>query len=305
VGAARLLRGLVQVVDAASLTAIVNVGDDVELHGLHVSPDLDTITYTLAGAVSADRGWGLEGETWQAMAMLRRYGAETWFNLGDRDLGTHLFRTGRLRAGATLSQVTAAVAVAWDLPLRLLPVTDDPLRTVVDTVDEGEIGFQEYFVRRAHEVAVRGVRFAGADRARPAPGVVDALEEAEVVVIAPSNPVVSVAPVLAVAEVAAVLRRRRRHVVGVSPIVGGRALKGPADRLLRELGHEASAVGVAALHREVTGTLVIDEVDAGLAERVAALGVRPVVGPTVMTGPAEARSLARLVLDAGSGAAGR
>jgi LPPG:FO 2-phospho-L-lactate transferase len=298
VGAARLLAGLVQVVPAEDLTAIVNVGDDIELHGLHVSPDLDTVTYTLAGAVSAERGWGLDGESWQAMEMLRRYGGVDWFSLGDRDLGTHLYRTHRLRQGATLSQVTAEIAAAWELPLRLLPVTDDRLRTMVTTPDEGEIGFQEYFVRRHHDVAVLDIRFDGADRTRPGPGVLDALERADRIVIAPSNPLVSVAPVLAVPGVAGVLQRRRAAVVAVSPIIGGKALKGPADRLLVELGHEPSAVGVAACYRDVAGTLVLDDVDAGLAPAVADLGVRPVVGPTVMSGPAEARRLAELTLDA-------
>jgi LPPG:FO 2-phospho-L-lactate transferase len=298
VGAARLLGGLVQVVPAEQLTAVVNVGDDTELHGLHISPDLDTITYTLAGAVSAERGWGLEGETWQAMDMLGRYGGEAWFSLGDRDLGTHLFRTHRLRQGATLAEVTAEIAAAWELPLRMLPVTDDRLRTMVTTVDEGEIGFQEYFVRRHHDVAVTAVRFEGADATTPAPGVLDALERAERIVIAPSNPLVSVGPVLAVPGVREALLRRRRSVVAVSPIVGGKALKGPADRLLVELGHEAGVPGVAAFYRDVAAVLVMDELDAGLAGEVEARGMRPVVGPTIMSGPAEARRLAELVLGA-------
>ena len=298
VGAARLLNGLIQVVPTEDLTAIVNVGDDIELHGLHVSPDLDTITYTVSGAVSTERGWGLEGETWQAMDMLRHYGGEAWFGLGDRDLGTHLFRTARLRQGATLSQVTDEIGRAWALPLRLLPVTDDPVRTMVTTVDEGEIGFQEYFVRRAHDVAVSSVRFAGASSARPAPGVVEALDEAATIVIAPSNPLVSVAPVLAVPGVREALIRRRSSVVAVSPLVGGKALKGPADRLLRELGHDAGAAGIAAYYRDVAATLVLDEIDADQADSVAARGLRPVVGPTVMSGPAEAKALAELVLNA-------
>jgi LPPG:FO 2-phospho-L-lactate transferase len=299
VGAARLLTGLVQVVPPADLTAIANVGDDVELHGLHVSPDLDTITYTVAGAVSAERGWGLEGETWQAMEVLRRYGGEAWFSLGDRDLGTHLFRTQRLRQGAPLSTVTAEIAAAWQLPLRLLPATDDRLRTMVTTPDEGEIGFQEYFVRRQHDVPVLDVRFDGAATARPAPGVLEALRRAAVIVIAPSNPLVSVAPVLAVPGVRQVLEQRRASVVAVSPIVGGRALKGPAARLLEELGHDASALGVAALYRQVAQTVVIDDVDADLAGAIVDLGVRAVVGPSIMSGPAEARRLAELVLAGG------
>jgi LPPG:FO 2-phospho-L-lactate transferase len=232
------------------------------------------------------------------MDMLRHYGGDAWFSLGDRDLGTHLYRTARLRQGAPLSQVTAEIARAWALPLRLLPVSDDVVRTMVTTVDEGEIGFQEYFVGRAHDVAVSSIRFEGADSARPAPGVLDAIEHAATVVIAPSNPLVSVAPVLAVPGVRDALVHRRSSVVAVSPLVGGKALKGPADRLLSELGHEPGAAGIASYYREVAATLVLDDVDADSAGDVAARGMRPVVGPTVMSGPEEARRLAELTLGA-------
>ncbi len=283
----------------AELTAIVNVGDDVELHGLHVSPDLDTVTYTVAGAIDPERGWGLAGETWHAMEALARYpGARTWFNLGDRDLATHLYRTDRLRAGATLSAVTAEIASAWELGLRLLPVTDDRLRTMVTVEDEGEIGFQEYFVRRHHDVAVRSVRFEGAAGAKPAPGVRDARGAADRVLIAPSNPIVSIDPVLAVPGVREAVVARRDDAVAVSPIVAGAALKGPADRLLRELGHEASVVGIARLYAPLAATLVVDEADAGRAAEVEAAGMRCVVAPTIMRGPVEAAALADLVLAA-------
>jgi LPPG:FO 2-phospho-L-lactate transferase len=298
VGAARLLTGLVQVRPPTELTAVVNVGDDVEMHGLHISPDLDTVTYTVAGAIDPDRGWGLAGETWHAMEALRRYpAARAWFNLGDRDLATHLYRTDRLRAGASLSTVTAEIAAAWDLGLCLLPVSDDPVRTFL-TVDGGEIGFQEYFVHRQHAVAASSVRFDGADDATPAPGVLDAIATAERVVIAPSNPIVSIAPVLAVRGVQAAVAARRDDVVAVSPIVAGAALKGPADRLLRELGHEASVVGVARLYSSIAGTLVIDDADADLAPAVEAEGLRCVVAPTIMRGPKEAAALAEVVLAA-------
>jgi LPPG:FO 2-phospho-L-lactate transferase len=296
VGAARLLRGLVGAVDPDDLTAIVNVGDDMELHGLHISPDLDTVVYTVSGQVSRERGWGLEGETWQAMEMVRRYGGADWFSLGDRDLGTHLFRTDQLRQGRALHQVTADIALAWGLEFTIVPATDDRLRTMVTVPEEGEISFQEYFVGRAHAVPVSAVRFDGADRARPAPGVMEALEAADRIVVAPSNPAVSIDPVLAVPGVADVLRRRREAVVGVSPIVGGRALKGPADRLLVELGREATVVGVAGWYREVIGTLVIDRVDAGLAAAVEELGVGAVVTDTVMSEPGVTGSLARTVI---------
>ncbi len=296
VGAARLLRGLTAVVADEDLTAIVNVGDDMILHGLHISPDLDTIVYTVSGNVSTERGWGLEGETWQAMEMLGRYGGADWFSLGDRDLGTHLYRTQRLAEGAGLSQVAAEIAGAWGLGFTVLPVTDDRLRTMVTTVDEGEISFQEYFVGRRHDVAVTRVRFDGADRSVPAPGVLESLDEAGRIVIAPSNPAVSIDPALAVPGLGDLLRRRRESVVAVSPIVGGKALKGPADRLLRELGRDASVVGVAQWYREMVGTLVIDTVDADLAPAVEAEGVRAVVTETVMADRAVTEALARTVL---------
>lgn len=301
VGAARFLAGLVRVVPPGEVTAVVNVADDVELHGLHVSPDLDTVTYTLAGAVDATRGWGLADETWHAMEALARYGDETWFSLGDRDLATHLHRTRRLREGASLSTVTAEIARAWGLRLRILPVSDDPVRTRVTLPEEGgvEVGFQEYFVRRRHAVPVSSVRFEGAERARPAPGVLEALEDADRIVVAPSNPIVSIGPILALPAVAQTLARRRDRVVAVSPIVAGAALKGPADRLLTELGHEASVVGVARLYAPFAATLVIDDADRERAEAVEAAGIRAVVAPTVMSGPEEAATLARTVLEAG------
>jgi LPPG:FO 2-phospho-L-lactate transferase len=288
---------MVQAVPPGDVTAIVNVGDDVELHGLHISPDLDTITYTVAGAIDLERGWGLGGETWHAMEALARYPrARTWFNLGDRDLATHLYRTDRLRSGASLSEVSAEVAEAWDLGLRLLPVTDDRLQTRVTVAGEGEIGFQEYFVERHHDVAVTAVRFDGAEQAQPAPGVLAAIGGARRVVVAPSNPIVSIDPVLTVPGVRAAVEARRAEVVAVSPIIAGAALKGPADRLLRELGHDASVVGVARLYAPFVGTLVIDEADAGHAAAVEEAGVRCVVAPTVMHGVAEATRLAEVVL---------
>ncbi len=302
VGAARFLSGLLQVVDPSEVTAIVNTGDDTDLHGLAISPDLDTITYTLAGAVDEERGWGLRGETWTAMESLERYGGTTWFRLGDRDLATHLYRTGRLREGAPLSQVTAELAAAWGLRLRLLPMSDDPVRTRLLLVppspdaDAVEISFQEYFVKLRHDVPVAAVRFEGAEAAAPGPGVLEALEEAETIVIAPSNPVVSIGPVLAVKGVLDVLVRRRRQVVAISPIVAGAALKGPADRLLAELGGEASVAGVARWHSPHAGTLVFDQLDAEMSGAVRQAGMRPVVTDTVMRTPEIAAALARTVL---------
>jgi LPPG:FO 2-phospho-L-lactate transferase len=306
VGAARYLAGLVQVVDPAEVTAVVNTGDDTTLHGLRISPDLDTVTYTLAGASNTTLGWGLEGETWQAMDALARFEAQapagsraggTWFRLGDRDLATHLYRTGRLAEGAPLSTVTAELTRAWALPLRLVPMSDDPVATMVTVVGEGEIGFQEYFVGRRHSVPVAGVRFDGIERARPAPGVIDAVAGATRIVIAPSNPVVSIGPVVAVPGIGERLRERRDDVVAVSPIVAGAALKGPADRMLTELGHESSVVGIARLYAPIAGTLVVDEADAHRAPEVEAAGMRCVVAPTIMSGPAEAAALARVTLE--------
>ncbi len=301
VGAARLLRGLVRVVPPAEVTAVVNTGDDTVLHGLVICPDLDTVTYTLAGLNDDGRGWGLAGETWTVMDALDRLGGETWFRLGDRDLATHLYRTQRLADGATLSRVTREITAALGIGARLLPMSDDAVRTRVTLVGGPEISFQEYFVRRQHAVAVESVRFEGAERSTPAPGVLDSLTSGDVVVICPSNPVVSIGPLLAVPGIADALRRRRARVVAVSPIVAGVALKGPADRLMTELGEEPSVVGVGRMYAEVAGTLVVDESDAALAAEVEALGIRCVVAPTVMRSVDDAERLSTTVLDAVSG----
>ena len=280
------------------ITAIVNTGDDLVLHGLYISPDLDTVTYTLAGAVNPETGWGLAGESWRSMEALARYGGQTWFRLGDLDLATHLYRTQRLSEGAPLSEVTGEIARAWGLELNLLPMSDDPVRTMLEVDGEGEISFQDYFVARRHDVAVKGVRFAGAGAARPGPGVIEALAGAAAVVICPSNPIVSIGPVLAVPGLEEALRARRDDTVAVSPIVAGAALKGPADRLLTELGHEASVVGVARLYAPLAAALVIDESDAALAGAVEAEGMRAVVAPSIMTSPEAARALAEAALGA-------
>ncbi len=298
VGAARLLRGMVEVVPAEEIVAIVNTGDDTVLHGLHISPDLDTVLYTLADAINPDTGWGLAGETWQVMESLGRLGGITWFNLGDKDLATHCYRTQRLSEGAPLGQVTAELSRAFGVDVRLVPVTDDPLRTHLQLVDGPEVGFQEYFVHRRHEVAVTGVRFEGAEDATPGPGVLEAIDGAETIVVCPSNPVVSIGPLTAVPGVLDRLAARRDRIVGISPIIAGVALKGPADRLLSEMGFEPSVVGVARWYAPWVGTLVIDEADAGLARAVEAEGIRCVVAPTVMATRDRSASLARAVLDA-------
>jgi LPPG:FO 2-phospho-L-lactate transferase len=305
VGAARYLAGLVQVVPPGDVTAVVNTADDLWLHGLRICPDLDTLTYTLAGAIDADRGWGLAGESWRVMEALERYGPSspvgsdaglTWFRLGDTDLATHLYRTARLAEGADLAQVTAEVTAAWGVGARLLPMTTDPVETRLTVAEEGEIGFQEYFVHRRHDVSVSAVRFAGVDVAQPGPGVIDALAGAERVVVAPSNPIVSIGPILSVTGVRQALEARRQDVVAVSPIVAGAALRGPADRLMAQLGHEPSVVGVARLYAPVAATLVVDTADAARAGEVEAAGMRCVVDPTVMHGPPEAAALAEVTL---------
>jgi len=306
VGAARLLRGAQDVVVGPSLTAIVNVADDDVISGLSISPDLDTVVYTCAEAIDPDRGWGLADETWRAMESQRRYTDSAgrsdvgWFNLGDRDLGTHLYRSARLARGATLSEVTAEIAAAWGLSMRVVPVSDDAIATRLVT-DEGEIAFQDYFVRLQHGVEVHGVSFAGAMTATAAPGVLDAIAAAEVIIIAPSNPIVSIGPVLAVPGVRDALVARRDDTVAISGIIGGKALKGPADRLLVELGHESSAVGVARLYAEFAATLVVDDVDAGLADAVEATGMRCVVAPTIMSTRADAAALTSVCIDAAGG----
>jgi LPPG:FO 2-phospho-L-lactate transferase len=309
VGAARFLSGLVQVRPAPEITAIVSTGDDVVLHGLHISPDLDTVTYTLAGAINSETGWGLAGETWNAMDALQRYedvrplassAGATWFRLGDRDIATHLYRTHRLREGASLSDVTAEITAAWGLALRVLPMSDDRIETRVVVAGEGEVGFQEYFVGRQHRVAIEGIRLDGVDGALPAPGVLDAVDSAETVVIAPSNPIVSIGPILSIAGVRNALAERRANVVAVSPIIAGAALKGPADRMLAELGHEPSVVGIARLYADLAATLVVDSADSELAGAVEAEGVRCIVAETVMSSPAIAAALAETVVSSGS-----
>ncbi len=298
-----MLSGLQGVVAPSSITAVVNVGDDTVLHGLHISPDLDTITYTLAGLDNRETGWGVTGESWTVMEELAGLGGDTWFRLGDRDLATHLLRTARLGAGATLSEVTAFLASRREVGVHLLPVTDDPVRTMLTLAEATElgpagteVGFQDYFVRLRHAVSVRAVRFDGAEAARPAPGVLEAVAHAERIVVCPSNPIVSIGPLLAIPGVLAALGARREDIVAVSPIIAGAALRGPADRLMAELGSEPTVVGVARLYAPWVHTLVVDEADRAQAGAVEATGVRCVVAPTVMDSPERAAALARVVI---------
>ena len=298
VGAARMLDALLQVVDPEDLVGIVNTGDDLTLHGLRICPDLDTITYTLSGLNNTETGWGLTGESWRVMSELDALGGEAWFSLGDRDLATHLYRSERLRQGDSLTAITASLGSRLGCPVRLLPVTEDEIATVFETPSEGRLSFQEYFVRHHHGVAVTSVSIEGASEARPAPGVLDALRDADQIVIAPSNPLISIAPILAVPGVADLLSSRRDDVVAISPIIGGRALKGPADRLLEELGHDVSPAGIAKIYSPFASTLIIDTVDEALADSVRAHGMACVVTDTIMSEPGVARSLATVVRNA-------
>ena len=301
VGAARFLRGLLRIRRPADVAAIVNVGDDFTLHGLNISPDLDTVTYTLAEQINPETGWGRAGETWRVLTELGRLGGQDWFKLGDLDLALHLFRTQRRSEGASLSQVTGEIAARFGLELTLLPVSDDPIATRITPAEPdgaAEIDFQDYFVAHQHGIAVRSVRFAGIESAQPAPGVLDALSSAGTVVVAPSNPFVSIGPVIDVPQVRDTLSSRRDSVVAVSPIVGGASIKGPAGAMMRELGHEPSVAGVARLYAAFAGTLVIDHADAELAPAVAQAGMTPVVTDTIMADPVRAAGLAAAALEA-------
>ncbi|MBX7161611.1 MAG: 2-phospho-L-lactate transferase [Acidimicrobiia bacterium] len=300
VGASKFLRGLVQALPPEDVTIVVNTADDIELHGLWVSPDLDTVTYTLAGVSDREQGWGLAGETWSCAESMDRYGMPTWFRLGDHDIGTHLFRTERLRAGATLTEVTAEITAAWGLAPRILPMSDDRVtNTIVCDVDGAGVPmhFQEYLVRRRMADPVLEVRYDGIGSAAPGPGVVDALATARGIVVCPSNPVVSIEPILALAGVREAVAGRKVRCVGVSPIVDGAPVRGPADRLLPAVGLEVSCAGVAQGYAGLLDSLVIDVADAGRARDVEATGIEAVVEDTMMVDDDVATALAHTVLE--------
>jgi len=279
-----------------NVVAIGNVGDDLEILGLTVSPDLDTILYTLAGLLDEGRGWGVRDESYVALEQAARLGGSSWFTLGDRDIGLHLARTERLRGGEALSAVTAELARTLGIGVGLMPATDDRVRTRIAT-DEGELDFQEWFVGRRHADPVRSVRYAGAEDARPAPGVIEALRDADAIVLAPSNPFVSIHPILAVPGIADAIRAHPGPVAAVSPIVAGRAVRGPLAGMLETLGHEPTALGVARLYRDLASVFVLDRADASLADAVEQLGMRAVVCETVMVDPAMRERVGRQVLE--------
>jgi LPPG:FO 2-phospho-L-lactate transferase len=295
VGASKLLLGLHDAMDPLRLTAIVNTGDDIVLHGLKISPDLDIVTYTLAGVIDPAKGWGFRGETFHLLKRLAVFGRVNWFNLGDRDLATHIHRTAMLAEGWSLTDAAESIRTALGVKSQILPMCDQPVPTIIDS-NEGELHFQEYLVKRRAEPLVRGIRFDGAETARPARGVLEAIRDADRIVICPSNPLISIGPILAVRGIREALRARRKDVIAVCPIVGGKSLKGPSDKMLAQLGYESSARGVARLYSDFTGKFVVDPMDRSQRATIGALGMEVAVIPTVMKKRTDKRKLARALL---------
>ena len=301
VGAAKFLEGLAAIMPPEQITVIANTGDDAEFHGLHVSPDMDTVMYTLAGIVDRNQGWGISGDTYYCLQALRRLGEETWFQLGDRDLATHLKRTVRLREGATLAKVTEELCRALGVTCTILPMSNDPARTRLRT-SAGTLAFQEYFVKLRQEPEVLEADFSEATSSNPVPGVLEAILHAKGIIIAPSNPILSIGPILAVPGIRAALRTAAAPVAAISPIVGGRALKGPADRILTSLGMGASAVAVAELYRDFADVFALDLADKGLEAEVKSMSMKTIVTQTLMNSAEAKQHLARIVLEALTGA---
>ena len=292
VGAAGFLEGLIRVVPQRRITIIGNVGDDIELYGLHVSPDLDIVTYTLAGMVDPVRGWGFKGDTFYCQKALQRYGYKTWFNIGDRDLATHLYRTEQLRRGKRLSTATASIVSRLGLHVTLLPSTDDLLQTYVLS-GRSRMHFQEYMVRHQTRPKVKSVLFKGSDSAKPAPHIIQSISEASGIIICPSNPIVSIGAILAINGIRTALRETQARIIGISPIVGGKTVKGPADKLMKSSGIEASAIGVASYYKDFLDVLIIDKIDAQLAPQIRSLGIKPIVTQTLMKTMADKVHLAQ------------
>lgn len=299
VGAAKLIDGLSSIVPPEELTIIVNTGDDCEFYGLHVSPDIDIITYTLAGLVDEEKGWGIKNDTFNCLEMLRTYGHDTWFKLGDRDLATHIHRTMMLRSGYKLSEVTRDICSKLRIKHKIIPMTDDYFATKIRT-DGGVIHFQEYLVKRGSADVVREIIYDGAENAKPAPGVIESIIDAKIVIVCPSNPLVSIGTILAVRGVRQALRETKAKKVAVSPIIGGATVKGPADKMMRQLGIEVSALGVAKLYSDFLDIFVMDEVDAPLIHEVEKLGIKVVTTNTLMKTKDDRIRLAKFVLDVAS-----
>ncbi|MGD0670953.1 MAG: 2-phospho-L-lactate transferase [Candidatus Binatus sp.] len=297
-GAAKFIRGLVRRIDPERLTVVVNTGDDDTFYGLHVSPDIDTVTYTLAGVVSRAQGWGLDAESFNVLGALARFYGQPWFGLGDRDLATHLYRTERMRRGISLSRITAEIAGAFAVKSRIIPMTDDRVRTFVKLRGRRAIPFQEYFVRGRARGTVEKIELRGIGAARPNPAVLRAIRKSAAVILAPSNPFVSLGPILKLTGVRAALRRAKPRVAAISPIVGGKTIKGPADKMLRSLGMEVSPLGVARLYRDIVGLFVLDNADRRYLESIQRLGMRAMATDTIMSTPERAAALAEVVLQA-------
>jgi LPPG:FO 2-phospho-L-lactate transferase len=295
IGAARFLQGLVEVIPQKQIAIIGNVGDDIEIHGLHISPDLDIVLYTLAGVVDPSKGWGFRGDRFQSQDLLRRYGQETWFNLGDRDLATHIYRTEQLHNGKLLSDVTQSLVRRFGLRIKLIPATDDPLQTHVVT-NRGRMHFEEYMVKRRTSPKVTRVIFQGASSATPSPHVIEYIEKAKGIIVSPSNPIVSIGPILAVPGIRSALLKTKAKVVGISPIVNGKTVKGPADKMMRALGWKASALGVAEYYRDFLDTLIIDRLDQQMVPAIERLGIKSIVTNTIMRKKADKVRLARIVV---------
>jgi LPPG:FO 2-phospho-L-lactate transferase len=295
VGGSKLVLGLYRVMDPRHLTVIANTGDDVVMHGLHISPDPDILIYTLADLVNPQTGWGFRCETFLVAEGLAQYGRPTWFQLGDRDLATHIHRSAMLAGGATLSQALESIRTAHGVEARILPMSDQFMPTMLET-DEGRMHLQDYFVRRRCEPELRGIEFSGVDEARPAPGVIEAIEQADGIVITPSNPLISIGPILAVPDVRAAMRKRRERVVAVCPLVGGKSLKGPSDRMMAQLGYDVSATGVARLYQDFCSSMVIDDADKDESAALKELDVKPIICPAVMRTLADKERLAKVVL---------
>jgi LPPG:FO 2-phospho-L-lactate transferase len=297
VGAARFLDGLTRVIVPGRVYIIGNTADDAEIHGLHISPDLDTVTYTLAGLANPQHGWGIRGDSFRCLEALGRLGADTWFQLGDLDLATHLYRTMRLREGLSLAAVTAQITRALKVDSTLVPMSNERVRTRICT-PSGELEFQTYFVRRRARDRVTAMRFEGASEAAPAPGLLDAIANAEAIILCPSNPFISIGPILAIPGIRGALRRRRDVVAAISPIVGGKALKGPAAKMMKSMQLRSSAAEVAKLYVDFTGVFILDEADRNQTAQVEALGMRPIVTNTIMRGLREKKALAQVVVRA-------
>jgi LPPG:FO 2-phospho-L-lactate transferase len=295
VGAARFLDGLTRVISPERVFIIGNTADDAEIHGLHISPDLDTVTYTLAGLANPEHGWGIRGDSFRCLEALGRLGADTWFQLGDLDLATHLHRTERLRHGSTLAEVTSEITRALKITSTLVPMSNERVRTRICT-PSSELEFQTYFVKRRARDRVTAMRFEGASDAMPTPGLLDAIDAAEAIILCPSNPFISIGPILAIPGIREALRRRRDKVAAISPIVGGRALKGPAAKMMKSMQLRSSAAEVAKLYVDFCGTFVLDDVDRKQAAQVSELDMRPVVTNTIMRGLRERKSLARVLV---------